>query len=235
MILYVKHIDSEGPETIGEFFQEQGFHSQTVELWRGDPLPWDLTVFQAIVVLGGPMNVYEETKYPFLQQEDVFIKRVVSAGIPYLGVCLGAQLLAKACGATVEKSPEKEVGFFDIRLTEAGKKDFLFQGVKDTIRVFQWHEDAFAIPPGSQNLAISSACPQQAFRMGKCAYGLQFHVEVTDRTIHSWTKPSQPEDSERWARIRSVMLNEYQTIKGEFDGVAQQMYRNFLHVMNYER
>jgi GMP synthase (glutamine-hydrolysing) len=232
MILYVKHVEIEGPETLGDFFTQQGFQSQTVDLWRGDSLPVDIAKFQAIVVLGGPMNVYEEEKYPFLRAEDLFIKKVMASGIPFLGLCLGAQLLAKAGGAKVGKSPQKEIGFSDIVLTKAGKKDFLFQGVGDTIKAFQWHEDTFAIPSGSKNLASSVGCPHQAFRLGQNAYGFQFHVEINEQTILAWTKAYNPEEVQQEQIWRAEMLPEYRRIKREFEATAQQIYRNFLVLIN---
>jgi len=231
VILYVKHVATEGPETLGDFFVRQGLPSRTIDLWRGDPLPEDLSSYQAVIVLGGPMNVYEEDKYPFLRKENQFIQRIVAEGVPYLGLCLGAQLLAKASGAQVVKSPEKEVGFSDIQLTSSGKKDFLFQGVRNTIRVFQWHEDMFLIPSGSENLASSPACPYQAFRVGKSAYGLQFHVEISDKTIQEWTQPSSYGETERLKILRDGMLQEYAAIKREFDDVAKLIYQNFFIIM----
>src|SRR5262245_3600054 len=111
MIIYLQHIDIEGPDTLGEYFAQRGFESKIIELYRGEPLPDSLDGVEAVVCFGGPMNVDEERLYPFLKPEIDFIKKVVKAGIPYLGLCLGSQLLAKACGAKVIKSPVKEVGF----------------------------------------------------------------------------------------------------------------------------
>ena len=235
MILYVKHIDKEGPVTLGTFFAEQKMSSQTIELWRGDALPDDISGYQAIVVLGGPMNVYEEDQYPFLRAEHAFIQKVVQQRIPYLGICLGAQLLAKACGARVGKSPEKEIGFCDLLLTPAGKKDFLFRGLDDKMRVFQWHEDSFAIPPGSENLASSSGCPQQAFRVGPCAYGLQFHIEISEQTIREWTESPSAKEQQRLLAYRQTMLAEYQQIRNSFNRVAERVYGNFLQIMTEAR
>lgn len=232
MILYIKHVDREGPETLGDFFMSEGFGSQTVDLWRGDRFPPDISRFQAVVVLGGPMNVYEEERFPFLREEGHFIKRIINAGVPYLGLCLGAQLLAKAGGASVGKSPQKEIGFFDITLTPAGKKDFLFDGLKDTIRVFQWHDDSFAIPSGAEHLASSSGCPHQAFRLGQYAYGLQFHVEITEQTILAWTKADNPGEVEQEKRWRDEMIPEYRRVAKTMDATAQQIYRNFLVRIN---
>ena len=127
MILIVKHIDIEGPGTLGDFLKAQGEKFSIIELGSGDQLPADLKAFKAVVVLGGPMNVDEEDRYPFLKPENIFIQKVLTAKIPYLGICLGSQLLAKAAGARVVKSPVKEIGWYKIKLTSEGEKDPLFK------------------------------------------------------------------------------------------------------------
>ncbi len=231
-ILFIKHINIEGPETLGVFFQEKGLDMQTIELSDGERLPEDLTGIQAVVSLGGPMNVYEEEKYPFLKKEDVFLKQVVSREIPFLGLCLGSQLLAKACGAKVEKSPQKEVGFLPVQLTELGQKDPLFSGINTTIDAFQWHEDMFQIPEGAQLLASSPACPHQAFKVGPYAYGLQFHVEITDKSIRDWSEAYFPKEDDVLKRKKEAMLKDYAQRKGIFDQVANQIYLNFLEMVN---
>jgi len=187
-IYIVKHVEDEGPGLLGEYFQTLGWGTTTIELYRGDALPENLDSVAAVVILGGPMNVYEEEKYPFLGSEDRFIKQVLREEVPFLGICLGAQLLAKACGAPVTKSPNREIGWFEVQLTEAGKRDGLFRGLPDTLAVFQWHEDTFAIPQGASLLATSALCRNQAFRKGKSAYGLQFHLEATPEMIRAWAK-----------------------------------------------
>ena len=132
------------------------------------------------------MNVYEEDKYPFLKQEDEFLKEVIEAGLPTLGFCLGAQLIAKAKGAIVKKAPQKEIGWFKISLNRNGSSDPLFQEFPGEVDVFQWHGDTFDIPDGAVKLAESELCSNQAYRIGDNIYGLQFHVEVTDEMIYQW-------------------------------------------------
>ncbi len=186
MILIIKHIAIEGPGVIGEFLLNTGFDLWAINLPKGAKLPVSLSGIEAVVSLGGPMNVYEDDKYPFLKAEDAFLKRMLKANIPFLGLCLGAQLLAKACGAKVKKSPQKEVGWYKINLTEKGRRDPLFKGFSKDFQVFQWHEDMFEIPRGGALLAESETCVNQAFRMGENAYGLQFHIEVTPDMVESW-------------------------------------------------
>lgn len=185
-VLIIKHIDIEGPGTIAEFLDDENIPYEVIDIFNGESLPDSLSNTSAILVLGGPMNVYEEDKYPFLKDENEFLKEAIEKDLPTLGFCLGAQLIAKAKGATVKKAPEKEIGWFKISLNSNGLNDPLFQGFPDEIDVFQWHGDTFEIPEGAHKLAESELCPNQAFRIGNNIYGLQFHVEVTEKMIQQW-------------------------------------------------
>ena len=134
-----------------------------IDLQTGVPFP-RLDEFQHLVLLGGPMNVYEEDLYPFLRGEDLFIKESIQRGKWILGVCLGAQLIAKALRAKVFKAPLKEIGWYRISLTEEGSRDSLFSSLPKTFPVFQWHEDSFEIPDGGKLIATSTPVIHQAFR-----------------------------------------------------------------------
>lgn len=185
-ILVVQHVGIEGPGSIGEFFGNTAWSLKAVNLQQGDALPPDVRSFEAIIVLGGPMNVYEEDTFPYLKEEDRLLKDAVREEIPVLGICLGAQLLAKACGAGVSRAPAKEIGWFPVRLTGEGRRDPLFADLPPELTVFQWHEDMFDIPGGARLLATGTPGIHQAFRAGKNAWGLQFHVEATPDMIESW-------------------------------------------------
>ena len=235
MILIIKHIDIEGPETIGAHFQSKGYDLKVIDLFLGESLPSDFSNIEAVVVLGGPMNVYEEDKYPFLKPENVFIKKVLKREIPYLGICLGSQLLAKACGAKVTKSPGKEVGWFTIDLTEEGKKDPLFKGLGDKINVFQWHEDTFAIPQGGWWLGKSARCAHQAFRVGSCAYGVQFHFEITDKSIKDWSDAYFKNNKAAEKNRKNAMLNVYKKKKRLFHETGTIISDNFLKIVALRR
>ena len=153
MILIIKHIDIEGPGTLGDFLKSQGEPFETIELGAGEPLPVSPSIFKAVIVLGGPMNVDEEDRFKFLKPENEFIKNVLKAEIPYLGICLGSQLLAKAAGAKVIKSPVKEIGWYQIELTADGKKDPLFNGFRVSDPIYHWHGEMFQIPSTGSLLA----------------------------------------------------------------------------------
>ncbi len=185
-VTIIKHIDIEGPGTIGDCLDDKNIPYNVIDIFNGEPLPNSLSDVSSVIVLGGPMNVYEEDKYPFLKQEDEFLKEAIEKDLPTLGFCLGAQLIAKAKGARVKQNHQKEIGWFKVSLADNSSNDPLFQGFQREFDVFQWHGDTFDIPDGAVKLAESELCPNQAFRVGKNIYGLQFHVEVTDEMIYQW-------------------------------------------------
>lgn len=184
-VLVFQHLPIEHPGIFRDFMRERRMSVHTVELDGGEPIP-DPTEFGAVLAFGGPMNVYEEEEYPFLKPETAAIRHAVDFGVPFLGVCLGGQLLAKALGAPVTKNLVPEVGLLDIELTEEGRRDPLFAAFPARPKVVQWHSDTFAVPEGGVLLATSPACRDQAFRFGESAYGLQFHVEVTPEMAEEW-------------------------------------------------
>lgn len=149
----------------------------------GLPLVGDIS---GLIVLGGAMGANDDVTHPFLTGLKRLIREVVTAGIPYLGICLGGQLLAAALGARVVANRWEELGTLTVRLTEAGLTDSLFAGLGQEFTTFQWHHDSFNLPEAAVLLAESSACPHQAFRYGDSAWGLQFHPEVTEQIIRDW-------------------------------------------------
>ena len=217
-VLIVEHAEAEGPGTLGDFLGRVAAEIRTVQAYKGDPFPDDIGGFDALVSMGGPMNVYEEGTYPFLREETEFLRRVINANIPTLGICLGAQLIAKACYAPVIKAPHKEVGWRSVALTNAGSKDILFEGMPGTMQVFQWHEDTLDIPQGATFLATGWDCENQAFRYGN-AFGLQFHVEVTRGMLYQWFERSPELDK---------ILRGFEEIEPDLITVARTLYSNFL-------
>jgi GMP synthase-like glutamine amidotransferase len=191
-VLIVKHVNIEGSGLIEKCLSQEKIPCMIFDLSLGMHLP-KLDHFTHIIILGGPMNVYEEDRYPFLREEDLFIKEAIQRGKQILGVCLGSQLIAKALGAKVSKAPMKEIGWYDVSLTEIGSQDVLFSNLPKTFSVFQWHGDTFEIPKGGKLLATSTSVPHQAFRYGENTYGLQFHPEVTEAMIHEWMETYEEE------------------------------------------
>lgn len=233
-ILYIKNIAIEGPELLESCFEKHHLSGMTLDLSLGDRLIYDPRDFDGIVVLGGPMNVYEEQKHPFLKAETEFIQRVVDYGIPYLGICLGSQLLSKACGSTVGQSPAPEIGFYEIRLTESGKKDPLFQGLNKSFDVFQWHSDMFFVPKDGHWLAVSDICPNQAMRIGECAYGLQFHFEVTDNNIREWAEKYWADDPKASEKIAKLMAD-YKRREKNYLAMSETICSNFAKIIQTKK
>jgi GMP synthase-like glutamine amidotransferase len=191
--LVLQHIAVEGPGALAPFLETRGWALETVALYAGARLPENPRMYQAIIVMGGPMGVYDEAAYPFLREEHDFLKRAIAEDVPLLGICLGAQLLAKALGARVYRNPCKEIGWDTVDLTPAGRTDPLFAGITSPMRVFQWHGDAFELPAGATRLASSRRCLNQAFRYRDRLYGLLFHLELTPEIIRSWIATFQDE------------------------------------------
>ncbi len=230
MITIIKHIDIEGPGTLGDFLEYRSIPYQIIDLGEGERLPEDFANIDAVVVLGGPMNVDEEDKYPFLKQEDRFIKEILRREIPFLGICLGSQLLAKAAGARVVKSPVKEIGWYTIQLTPQGQQDPLFKNFKEDEPIYHWHGDMFEIPLTGQLLATAQGCPHQALKIGEKAYGIQFHVEVTDKSIKDWCEEYCQNDLPGRPEHAKSMLDDYARYQKEFLRQANTIYENFLGI-----
>ncbi|HVM32258.1 MAG TPA: gamma-glutamyl-gamma-aminobutyrate hydrolase family protein [bacterium] len=181
-----QHIDCEGPGTLEAALEPLGLQLKILKPFQGDAIPVDLGA--GLVVLGGPMGVYEQGQYPWMSGELAAIRKALDASLPILGVCLGSQMLAHAAGAQVFRGALPEVGWRDISLTAAGKKDPLLTGLGESFPVFHWHGDTFTLPKGAELLAGSDWFPHQIFRIGEKAYGFQCHLEVTEAMVESWAQ-----------------------------------------------
>jgi len=189
-ILIVQQVPHEGPGIIAPVIRDHGLEPVFARAWLGEAAPYAVPGgcgrFRAIIVLGGPMGVYEEQAHPFIRDELRLIRGALSLGTPVLGICLGAQLLARAAGAAVYPGPSKEIGWYTVRLARAAAADTLLAGLPPDLTVFQWHGDTFDVPPRAVNLASSEAFPNQLLRVGRNSYGVQFHLEVTEEMVREW-------------------------------------------------
>jgi GMP synthase (glutamine-hydrolysing) len=183
--LVVQHIRCEPPGVFTDVLGRHGIPIETVELDEGDPLP-DWRGVDLVVVMGGPMGVYDEAEHPWLAAEKKWIAAAVRAAVPYFGVCLGAQLLAASLGAAVRTGSTPEVGVLPVTLTEAGQADPVLSVLGREFDALQWHGDTFDVPDGAVCLGSSAAYPHQALRFGDVAYGVQFHIEVTGQMFAQW-------------------------------------------------
>ena len=220
-VLIIVHVESEGPGTLGAFLESSGANVSLARVYAGERLPENIDNLGAIISMGGPMNVYEEQEYPFLRDETVLLQKAIAANRPVLGICLGAQMIAKASGRGVVKFPKEEVGWGKVFLTDAGRDDLLFNGLPATLDVLQWHGDMFEIPEAGASIATGDDCPNQAFRY-RNAFGLQFHVEVTREILADWFK-----DSPDLGKI----LRRHDEVKPDLDQHAQRMFKNFLSLL----
>src|SRR3990170_1938316 len=185
-VLVLRHVLHEHLGTLAEALIANNITYEYVNFYENENPDVSLNDISGLIILGGPMNVYETDQYLFLEMEDRLIKQAIERDVPILGICLGAQLIAKALGAKVIKNKEKEIGWYPLKITEEGSKDRLFKHFNSEETVFQWHGDTFEIPEGGVHLAESSLCTNQAFRYGHNVYGLQFHIEVTPEMILEW-------------------------------------------------
>lgn len=186
-LLVFQHIDIEHPAIFRDFLAEDDVAWDAVELDQGAPIP-NLDGYDALWVMGGPMDVWQEDEHPWLVPEKAAVREaVVERRMPYFGVCLGHQLLGEALGGSVGPMESGEIGVLDVALTPAGAADPLFAGLGPTITSLQWHgAEVSALPPGGVALAESPLCPVQALRVGDRAWGIQFHCEVTAATVPEW-------------------------------------------------
>ena len=190
--------------------------------------------YHGVIILGGPMNVDMVEEYPHLATEVRLIRRVMELGIPILGICLGAQLIAKTLGAKVYKNPRKEIGWYDVSLTEEGKLDPVMKHLEDTRPIFEWHGDTYDIPDGAVHLASSESCPNQAFRYGDNVYGFQFHMEVDAALVERWlnTPVYQAEIAALGGEIDPDVIRQETHEKIEqLNELSEKVFSSFLDIM----
>ncbi|HSQ78698.1 MAG TPA: type 1 glutamine amidotransferase, partial [Nitrospirota bacterium] len=197
-VLIIKNIFTEGPGTIADYLHAEKIPSTLCDLSTGDAVP-DLGPFTHLVIMGGPMAVYEMDRYPYLKNEVQLISAAIKANKHVLGVCLGAQMVAHALGARVYAGEQKEIGWYEVSITPEGMKDPLMSSLaldgKSLAQVFQWHGDTFDLPANAVRLASSDLYHNQAFRYSDRVYALQFHIEVTPAIVRDWLVPEQGIDT----------------------------------------
>jgi len=186
-VLALVHGDSGGPSLFGEVMEDRGESVVEVHLHRGEQPQRPPSEYGAVLVLGGTAHPHEEETHGWLGPEVKYLERVLDEGVPALGVCLGAQLFARAAGGRVERTPEPEIGWFPVELTDAAQDDFVFSALPRRFTSFQWHEYAAGVPPGAVELARNS-WGSQAYRLGKAVWGVQFHPEVRFDQLLGWIR-----------------------------------------------
>lgn len=209
------------PGSCLEIIDAAGVAAQTVAAYADAPFP-DLAGVTGVIVLGGDMGVHETERFPYLERVRAFMHQALEREIPLLGICLGGQLLAQVAGGSVASpSPHGEKGIRSVELNDSGAADPLFTGVPRSFLTFQLHNDSFTPPGDALLLGSSSACPAQAFRLGRSAYGVQFHPEVNPEIVTCWGNlPDPPED----------LLTGFLARKAPFDAASRAILGNFVRL-----
>ncbi len=218
-VLIVKNVFSEGPGTMADHLEQEGIPSTVRDLSIGETAP-GLDSFTHLLIMGGPMAVYEMNSHAYLAGEASLIDRAIKANKHVMGVCLGAQMIAHVLGAKVYPGPQKEIGWYEVTLTPEGRGDPLLSQLqlpgKNTAQVFQWHGDTFDLPAGAVRLASSDLFPNQAFRFGDRVYALQFHIEVTPSIVRDWLASEHGIDFPRIASDSDRIYSAYRDRAGKF-------------------
>lgn len=183
-IHYLQHVPFEGLGSMAPYFADRGYQVTATCLYREEPLP-RLDAFNWLIIMGGPMGVYDERRHSWLKREKAFIQLAVAAGKTVLGICLGAQLIADALGAKVYQNRCREIGWFPVKLSDHVEHTVLKGVFPHDFEAFHWHGDTFDIPDAGHLLASSQACPNQGFIVGDRVIGLQFHLESTPDSVRS--------------------------------------------------
>ncbi len=211
--------------------RERGVEPVAVELDENEPLP-DWRDFDAVLAMGGPMGADDDADHAWLSDEKQLVREVVEDGRPFLGVCLGVQLLASALGARVHRMEGPELGLLPVELTAEGREHPLFEGVEDPFPSLQWHGDTFELPEGAVRLASSPAA-NQAFQVGERGFGIQFHLEVTPEMAREWAEVpeyraylAETLDEER----ANAFLAELERRAEELHPTARQVFGNWLNL-----
>lgn len=185
-ILCIVHQKHSRTRRVGRFLKRKGYALDVRRPCIGHELPEDLSGHAGVVVFGGPQSAYEHDKFDFLRTELDWLPRVLDSGTPFLGICLGCQMLAQVLGGKVAMRDDGqfEVGYYPVYPTERGGEIF---GDADVLHAYQWHKDGYETPDSAVQLATGERFPNQAFRYGDTAYGIQFHPELTPKTMELWS------------------------------------------------
>jgi GMP synthase-like glutamine amidotransferase len=221
-VLAFRHVPFEDAGMIATVLEGHGIFVEYADLYLPGSTPPETAAFDGLVFMGGPMSVNDNL--PYLQWEMRTIADAIERGQPVLGICLGAQLIAKAMGAHVYRNPEKEIGFFEVRFAEEAQDDPLFSGLTSET-VFHWHGETFHLPAGAVLLGSSARCRNQAFRIGERTYAMQFHLEVTPAMIADWC--TQDENSEDVQQLDSTIdaFHNSEVLRGLAEKVFSRWYQ----------
>lgn len=205
-IHWLQHVPFEGLGSIGDWVKRRGHQLSCTRFWARDTLPRPDSI-ELLIVMGGPMGIYEEDRFPWLAEEKLFIRSVVERGDGVLGICLGAQLLADVFGARVYPNSSREIGWYPV-VRESGAAAPLLAILPEKIKVLHWHGDTFDIPAEGQALCSSDACRNQGFMVGDSIIALQYHLEMTPEALMALVENCRAElSSEKWVQDEEEILS----------------------------
>jgi len=234
-LFFVKNMPHEAAGLFSSFAEREKIPFRIVDLHRGEPFP-TLKAQDAVIVFGGPDSANDQT--PKILQELEAIRRILRDDISYLGICLGLQLLVKAAGGKVLRSPVKETGFrdasgrwFEIEKTHEGIQDPLLAGVVDPAKVFQLHGETVELTPSMQCLAFGRLCKNQIVKAGRRAYGIQGHVELSEKMFEDWLK----KDEDLREMDPKALRYDFAKIRQELETSAETIFKNFLHLAGFKK
>ena len=238
-VLVFQHIAIEHPGVFRDFLREDDIEWTAVELDEGEPIP-DLGAYDALWAMGGPMDVWEDDAYPWLEPERAAIREAVAERkMPFFGFCLGHQLLAQALGGEVGPAAVPEIGVLEVELTEAGRASSIFEGVTRVHSCLQWHgAEVLHAPPGSRTLAGSRDCAVQALGFADHAFSIQYHIEITGDTVREWgAVPAYEQALERAMGEGALAAFEADAAAhmADFNRSARRIYDNFMRVVRSGR
>jgi GMP synthase (glutamine-hydrolysing) len=213
---------------LGELLQEKSLAYDVCKVGE-EALPAPAS-YAAIIALGGSQHLYERAKYPYFRAEEALIRQIVQQNIPFLGVCLGGQLLASSLAGAVKRHSEVEIGFYNIPLTAEGMSDPLYAGFPGYHTTFHWHEDTFELPEGSILLASNGITTNQAFRYGQRAYGIQYHIELTPAILHDWMSHFDTQDDALDQALVDTIMRDSQRQFAQYRAHTRLMLENFLGI-----
>lgn len=215
-------------EDIGSLAQDIGAHTLTTTHWyKGDSAP-ALDSFDVLIVMGGPMGVYDDAIYPWLSEEKALIAAAIKAGKKILGICLGAQLIACVLGAKVTRNPQREIGWFPLQISAEAREHPIAKILAECQTVFHWHGDRFEIPAQAQLLAASEACAHQAYVIDNQVYAFQFHLETTETSAQALIEHCAEDlDSSRYVQNADEILQD-KTKFGAINKAMSAVFRQLL-------
>ncbi|WP_446897930.1 type 1 glutamine amidotransferase [Clostridium sp. LBM24168] len=228
-IHYLQHVPFEGPANIVNWAYKRGHELTGTHLYNYETVP-PMDQFDFLVIMGGPMNIYEEDNYPWLKYEKKFIKEAIDSNKIVLGICLGAQLITDVIGGKVTRNPEGEIGWLPVNFNTKGINSSLFENFPETLKVFQWHNDTFNIlGAGAKCIAYSKACKNQAFIYKDRVIGFQFHMESTEGSIFSLMEHCRDEMTE------GLYIQTPREIRAKMNNLkaANQIMNDFLDKLEY--